>query len=180
MASHSCVPKSQSTLRNRGTTRHCLFALSVVPSLDPWKPFNEEEFLHDGTSLRTKRMWSAEDYKNAHHARSLKRLLKPELLHSKRQSISGRSRRGCVIFIHRCVQQKPLRRSWTEEEIDQIPELRVGNPTKVVVRKVGHSTSFVRHLHIRQGIRIKKLRCAPSQATAAMHVRKSQIGFWLD
>jgi hypothetical protein len=78
------------------------------------------------------------------------------------------------------IQQKPLRRSWTEEEIDQIPELRVGNPTKVVVRKVGRSTSFVRHLHIRQGIRIKKVRCALSQATAAILVRKFQIGFWID
>jgi hypothetical protein len=103
MASHSCVSKSQSTLRNRGTTRHCLFALSVVPSLDPWKPFNEEEFLHDGTSLRTKRMWSAEDYKNAHQARFLKKVIETRTAHSKRQRISGRSRRGCVSFIHRCV-----------------------------------------------------------------------------
>jgi hypothetical protein len=88
-----------------------------------------------------------------------------------------------VIFIHRSVQQKPLRRSWTEEEIDQVRELLVANPTEVVVWKVSRSTSSVRHLYSRQGIRIKKLRCdlfSINSLAAAMHLRKSQFGFWID
>jgi hypothetical protein len=88
-----------------------------------------------------------------------------------------------VILIHRCVQQKPVRRSWTEEEIDQVRELLVANPIVVVARKVGRSTSSVKHLCSRQGIRIKKLRCdlfSINSLAAAMHVRKAEIVFWID
>jgi len=46
----------------------------------------------------------------------------------------------------RCVQQKPLRRSWTEQEIDQVRELLVANPVEVVALKVGRSPSSVKHL----------------------------------
>ena len=88
-----------------------------------------------------------------------------------------------MILIHRCVQQKPLRRSWTEEEIDQVRELLVANPVEVVARKVGRSTSSVKHLCSRQGIRIKELRCdlfSINSLAAAMHVRKAEIVFWIE
>jgi hypothetical protein len=132
--------------------------------------------------VRIKRMWSTEDYKVAQQARSLN-FLKIEPLIQKLQQASGRSRRDCVILIHRCVQQKPLRRSWTEEEVDQVRELLVANSIEVVARKVGRSNSSVKHLCSRRGIRIKALRCdlfSINSLAAAMHVRKSEIAFWID
>jgi hypothetical protein len=67
---------------------------------------------------RVPQSWSPEACALAQQARSLN-FLKIEPLIQKLQQISGRSRRDCVILIHRCVQQKPLRRSWTEDDIDQ-------------------------------------------------------------
>jgi hypothetical protein len=88
-----------------------------------------------------------------------------------------------VILIHRCVQQKPLRRAWTEEEIDQVRELLVANPVDVVARKMGRSPSSGKHLCSRRGIRINELRCdlfSISSLAPAMHVRKAEIVFWID
>jgi hypothetical protein len=131
---------------------------------------------------RVRQSWSSEACALALQARSLN-FLKIEPLIQKLQQISGRSRRDCVILIHRCVQQKPLRRSWTEEEIDQVRELLVVNPIEVVARKVGRSTSSVKHICSRRGIRIKELRCdlfSINSLAAAMHVRKAEIVFWID
>jgi hypothetical protein len=95
--------------------------------------------------------------------------------------ISGTVRKvNCVILIHRCVQQKPLRHAWTEEEIDEVREFLVVNPIEVVARKVGRSTSSVKHLCSRRGIRVKELRCdlfSINSLAAAMHVRKAEIVF---
>ena len=131
---------------------------------------------------RVRQSWSSEACALAQQARSLN-FLKIEPLIQKLQQISGRSRRDCVILIHRCVQQKPLRRSWTEEEIDQVRELLVANPVDVVARKIGRSTSSVKHLCDSRGIRIKELRCdlfSINSLAAAMHVRKAEIVFWID
>jgi hypothetical protein len=131
---------------------------------------------------RVRQSWSSEACALAQQARSLN-FLKIEPLIQKLQQISGRSRRDCVILIHRCVQQKPLRRSWTEEEIDQVRELLVANPIEVVARKIGRSTSSVKHICSRQGIRIKEIRCdlfSINSLAAAMHVRKAEIVFWID
>ena len=131
---------------------------------------------------RVRQSWSSEACALAQQARSLN-FLKIEPLIQKLQQISGRSRRDCVILIHRCVQQKPLRRSWTEEEIDQVRELLVANPVDVVARKIGRSTSSVKHLCSRRRIRIKELRCdlfSINSLAAAMHVRKAEIVFWID
>jgi hypothetical protein len=87
---------------------------------------------------RVRQSWSSEACALALQARSLN-FLKIEPLIQKLQQISGRSRRDCVILIHRRVQQNPQRQSWTEEEIDQVHKLLVANPIEVVARKVGRS-----------------------------------------
>ena len=78
--------------------------------------------------------WSQEAYTIARQARSLN-FLKIEPLIQKLQQTSGRSRRDCLVLIHRCTQQKPMRRSWTEEEIDQVRELLVANSVEVAPGK---------------------------------------------
>jgi hypothetical protein len=91
-------------------------------------------------------------------ARSLN-FLKIAPLIQKLQQTSGRSRRDCVVLIHRCTQDKPTRRSWTEEEIDQGRELLVANSVEAAARKIGRSPSSVKHLCSRVGMRSTELRC---------------------
>ena len=79
--------------------------------------------------------WSQEAYTIARQARSLN-FLKVEPLIKTLQKTSGRSRRDCVLLIHQCVQEKTPRRSWTEEEIDQVRELLVANPLKRLPRRL--------------------------------------------
>lgn len=89
--------------------------------------------------------WSQEAYTIARQARSLN-FLKIEPLIQKLQQTSGRSRRDCVLLIHRCTQERPTRRSWTEGEVEQVRELLVANPVEVVAKKIGRSPSSVKHL----------------------------------
>jgi hypothetical protein len=126
--------------------------------------------------------WSQEAYTIAGQARSLN-FLKIEPLIQKLQYASGRSRRDCLVLIHRCTQQKPMRRSWTEEEIDQVRELLVANSVEEVAKKIGRSPSSVKHLCSRVGIRSRELRCDLFSVTglaAAMHVRKAEILVWIE
>ena len=102
--------------------------------------------------------WSQEAYTIARQARSLN-FLKIEPHIQKLQQTSGRSRRDCVLLIHRCTQERPMRRSWTEEEIDQVRELLVANSVEVVAKKIGRTPSSVKHLCSRVGIRSRELRC---------------------
>ena len=126
--------------------------------------------------------WSQEAYTIARQARSLN-FLKIEPLIQKLQHASGRSRRDCLVLIHRCTQQKPMRRSWIEEEIDQVRELLVTNSVEEVARKIGRSPSSVKHLCSRVGIRSRELRCDLFSVTglaAAIHVRKTEIDVWIE
>jgi hypothetical protein len=126
--------------------------------------------------------WSQEAYTIARQARSLN-FLKIEPLIQKLQQTSGRSRRDCVLLIHRCTQERPMRRSWTEEEIDQVRELLVANSVEEVAKKIGRSPSSVKHLCSRLGIRSRELRCDLFSLTglaAAMHVRKAEILVWIE
>jgi hypothetical protein len=121
--------------------------------------------------------WPQEAYTLARQARSLN-FLKIEPLIKTLQKISGRSRRGCVLLIHQCVQEKTPRRSWTEEEIDQVRELLVANSVQEVARKIGRSPSSVKHLCSRIGIRSRELRCdlfSIAGLASATHVRKAEI-----
>ena len=68
---------------------------------------------------RVRQSWSPEAYALARQARSLN-FLKIEPLIQKLQQASGRSRRDCLVLIHRCAQEQPKRRSWSDEEIDQV------------------------------------------------------------
>ena len=125
--------------------------------------------------------WSQEAYTIARQARSLN-FLKIEPLIQKLQQTSGRSRRDCVVLIHRCTQEKPIRRSWTEEEVEQVRELLVVHPLDVVAKKIGRTPSSVKHLCSRLGIKIRELRCdlfSVNSLAAAMHVRKSEITVWI-
>ena len=125
--------------------------------------------------------WSQEAYTIARQARSLN-FLKIEPLIQKLQQTSGRSRRDCVVLIHRCTQEKPIRRSWREEEVEQVRELLVVHPLDVVAKKIGRTPSSVKHLCSRLGIKIRELRCdlfSVNSLAAAMHVRKSEITVWI-
>jgi hypothetical protein len=72
---------------------------------------------------------------------TLRNIRKVESLIQKLGCSSGISRRHFVIFIPRCVQQKPLRSSRTEGEFDQVRELHPASPTEVAIRKVDRSMS---------------------------------------
>jgi hypothetical protein len=92
-------------------------------------------------------------------------------------------RRDCLVLIHRCAQEQPRRRSWTGEEIDQVRELLIANPVETVASKIGRSTSSVRQLCGRLGIRVRELRCdlfSVNSLAAAMHVRKAEIRCWIE
>jgi hypothetical protein len=76
-----------------------------------------------------------------------------------------------------------MRRSWTEEEIDQVRELLVANSFEEVARKVGRTPSSVKNLCSRVGIRSRELRCDLFSVTglaAAIHVRKTEIVVWIE
>jgi len=61
-------------------------------------------------SNRVRQSWSPEAYALARQARSLN-FLKIEPLIQKLQQAFGRSRRDCLVLIHRCAQERPKRRS---------------------------------------------------------------------
>jgi len=131
---------------------------------------------------RVRQSWSPEAYALARQARSLN-FLKIEPLIQKLQQASGRSRRDCLVLIHRCAQEQPKRRSWSDEEIDQVRDLLIANPVETVASKIGRSTSSVRQLCGRLGIRVRELRCdlfSVNSLAAAMHVRKTEIRYWID
>ena len=131
---------------------------------------------------RVRQSWSPDAYALARQARSLN-FLKIEPLIQKLQQASGRSRRDCLVLIHRCAQEQPRRRSWTDEEIDQVRELLIANPVETVASKIGRSTSSVRQLCGRLGIRVRELRCdlfSVNSLAAAMHVRKAEIRYWIE
>jgi hypothetical protein len=90
---------------------------------------------------RVRQSWSPEAYALARQARSLN-FLKIEPLIRKLQQASGRSRRDCLVLIHRCAQEQPRRRSWTDEEIDQVRELLIANPVEAVASKIGSKHVF--------------------------------------
>jgi hypothetical protein len=76
-----------------------------------------------------------------------------------------------------------MRRSWTEEEIEQVRELLVANSVEEVAKKIGRSPSSVKHLCSRLRISIRELRCdlfSVNSLATAMHVRKSEITFWIE
>ena len=100
---------------------------------------------------RVRQSWSPDAYALARQARSLN-FLKIEPLIQKLQQASGRSRRDCLVLIHRCAQEQPKRRSWSDEEIDQVRDLLIANPVETVASKIGRSTSSVRQLCGRLGI----------------------------
>jgi hypothetical protein len=130
---------------------------------------------------RVRQSWSPEAYALARQARSLN-FLKIEPLIQKLQHAS-RSRPDCLVLIHRCAQEQPKRRSWTDEEIHQVCELLIANPVETVASKIGRSTSSVRQLSGRLGIRVRELRCdlfSVSSLAAAMHVRKAEIRYWIE
>jgi hypothetical protein len=126
--------------------------------------------------------WSQEACTIARQARSLN-FLKIEPLIQKLQQTSGRSRRDCVLLIHRCTQERPMRRSWTEGEVEQVRELLAANPVEVVAKKIGRTPSSVKHLCSRVGIRSRELRCDLFSVTglaAAIRVRKTEIAVWIE
>ena len=62
-------------------------------------------------------------------------------------------------------------------------DLLIANPVETVASKMGRSTSSVRQLCGRLGIRVRELRCdlfSINSLAAAMHVRKAEIVFWID
>jgi hypothetical protein len=76
-----------------------------------------------------------------------------------------------------------MRRSWIEEEIDQVRELLVANPVEVVAKKIGRTPSSVKHLCSRVGIRSRELRCdlfSVNGLAAAIHVRKTETVVWIE
>jgi hypothetical protein len=76
-----------------------------------------------------------------------------------------------------------MRRSWTEEEIDQVRELLVANSVEEVAKKIGRTPSSVKHLCSRVGIRSRELRCdlfSVNGLAAAIHVRKTEIAVWIE
>jgi hypothetical protein len=75
------------------------------------------------------------------------------------------------------------RRSWSDEEIDQVRDLLIANPVETVASKIGRSTSSVRQLCGRLGIRVRELRCdlfSVNSLAAAMHVRKTEVRYWIE
>ncbi len=134
------------------------------------------------TLKRAYQSWSDDAYALARQARSLN-FLKIEPLIQRLQQTSGRSRRDCLVLIHRCAQQQPQRRPWTDQEIDQVRELLIANPVETVASKLGRSASSVKQLCGRLGIRVRELRCdlfSINSLAAAMHVRKAEIVYWIE
>jgi DNA-binding transcriptional MerR regulator len=127
--------------------------------------------------------WSKEAFAMAAHAKVLSGN-KLEQLVVRLQRHSGRPKETCWRFlIQHGLKDKMDHRRWTEDEIDTLREELVKRSIEEVAKKLNRTPEAIRSTLKRNHLKLREIRCdlfSLESLAAALHVRKSEIHFWID
>jgi hypothetical protein len=99
------------------------------------------------------------------------------------QRHSGRHKEACWRFIIQYgIKGSVDYRRWTENEIEEAREELVKKTVEEVAAKLSRTPRAVRNMLRRQGLSVREIRCdrfSLASLSLALHVRKSEIQFWI-
>ncbi len=134
-------------------------------------------------SLKRSPRWSSESLALAAQARALSGN-KLEQLVIRLQRHSGRSREACWRFVIQYgLKGKLDHRRWTEDEIDLVREELVKSSVDEIARKLNRTPASLRGMLGRNRLHIREIRCdlfSVESLARALHVRKTEIHFWIE
>jgi hypothetical protein len=126
--------------------------------------------------------WTTEAFALAAQAKVLSGN-KLEQLVVRLQRHTGRSREACWRFIIQYgIKGKVDHRRWTEEEIEWVREELVKRSVEEVAKKLNRTSMSIRSMLRRNCLHVREIRCdlfSIESLARALHVRKSQIQFWI-
>ncbi|HTF66131.1 MAG TPA: hypothetical protein VK638_25935 [Edaphobacter sp.] len=100
------------------------------------------------------------------------------------QRHSGRPKETCWRFIiQRGLKGKVDHRRWTEDELETLREELVKRSIEEVAKKLNRTPQAIRSTLKRNHLRVREIRCdlfSVESLAAALHVRKSEIRYWID
>jgi hypothetical protein len=127
--------------------------------------------------------WSSESLALAAQARVLSGS-KLEQLVIRLQRHSGRSREACWRFVIQYgLKGKSDHRRWAEDEIDLVREELVKCSVDEIAKKLNRTPASVRRMLGRNRLHIREIRCdlfSVESLARALHVRKTEIHFWIE
>ena len=127
--------------------------------------------------------WSSEALALAAQARVLSGS-KLEQVVIRLQRHTGRSREACWRFvIQHGLKEKLDHRRWTEEEIELVREELLRYSVNEIARKLKRTPTSVRCMLQRNGLHVREIRSdlfSVESLSRALHVRKSEILFWIE
>lgn len=107
-----------------------------------------------------------------------------EQLATRIQRHSGRRREACWrLIIQYGIKGRPDYRRWTEPEFDRVREELVKASVEEVAKKIGRTAKAIRNMLRRNKISLRDIRCdlfSVESLAAALHVRKSEVIFWIE
>lgn len=100
------------------------------------------------------------------------------------QRHSGKSKEACWRFVIQYgLKGRVDHRRWTEEEMDTVREELVKRSVEEVAKKLNRSPKAIRSMLMRNHLSVREIRCdlfSLESLSAALHVRKSEIVFWIE
>jgi hypothetical protein len=162
-----------------------LFLFSAAYRCEAFSGGNSHLGVHmAGFSQSSKRLpdWSSEALAMAARAKVLSGS-KLEQLVVRLQRHSGRHKEACWRFIIQYgIKGRVDHRRWTENEIEEAREELVKKTVEEVAAKLHRTPRAVRNMLRRHGLSVREIRCdrfSLVSLSVALHVRKSEIQFWI-
>lgn len=100
------------------------------------------------------------------------------------QRHSGRRRESCWrLIIQYGIKGRIDYRRWTEPELDQVREELVKASVEEVAKKINRTPKAIRNMLRRNHLSLRDIRCdlfSVESLAAALHVRKTEVIFWIE
>jgi hypothetical protein len=100
------------------------------------------------------------------------------------QRHTGRSREQCWRFVIQYgLKGKVDHRRWTDEEVEFVREELVKRSVDEIAKKLDRTPKSIRSMLQRNGLCLREIRCdlfSIESLAKALHVRKSEIRYWID
>ena len=107
-----------------------------------------------------------------------------EQLATRIQRHTGRSRESCWrLIIQYGIKGRLDYRRWTEVEFDRVREELVKTSVEEVAKKINRTPKAIRNMLQRNHLSLRDIRCdlfSVDSLAAALHVRKTEIIFWIE
>jgi hypothetical protein len=127
--------------------------------------------------------WSAEALAMATRAKGMSGQQLEQLV-TRIQRHSGRSRESCWrLIIQYGIKQRLDYRRWTDLEFEVVREELVRASVEEVAKKVNRTPKAIRNMLRRNHLSLRDIRCdlfSVESLAVALHVRKSEIIFWIE